>query len=98
MRDTLLGFAVAHGHGVGGGFADEEDFFTASRDRSVDEVALQHHEMRLEQRHDDDGVFAALRLVDADGVGEAKIAEGPAIEDVRLAVEVGRQRAVNAVD
>jgi len=70
MGDALLGLAVAHGHRVGGGFADEENFFLSTCDRGIDQVSLEHHEVRFEQRHDDDWIFAALRFMDADGVGE----------------------------
>ena len=89
---------VAHGHGVGSGFADDENLFLSARDRGVDQVSLKHHEVRFEQRHDDDGVFRALAFVNADGVGEGEVAEGAAVEVVRLAVELRGQRAGLGVD
>ena len=60
VRDASFGFGVADGHGVGGGVAHEEDLFFAAGDRGVDQVSLEHHEVRLEKRDDDDGVFRTL--------------------------------------
>ena len=60
VRDAGFGFGVADGHGVGGGIAHEEDLFFTAGDRSVDQVSLEHHEVRLEERDDDDGVFRTL--------------------------------------
>jgi hypothetical protein len=54
--DSALRTAIS----VGGGVADEEDLFLSAGDGGVEQVALEHHEVRLEQRHDDDGVFTAL--------------------------------------
>src|SRR5581483_6214187 len=68
MRHPAPGLVVSHRHLVGGGFADEDDLLPAAGDRGVEQVSLQHHEVALEQRDDDDRVFAALRFVDADRV------------------------------
>ena len=54
--------------------------------------------MRLEQRDDDDGVFAALRFVDAHGVGEGEVVELAALEGVHVAVEIGDEGAGLGVD
>ena len=60
VRDAGFGFGVTDGHGVGGGVAHEEDLFFAAGDRGVDQVSLEHHEVRFEKRDDDDGVFRTL--------------------------------------
>ena len=77
MKDFFLqvgvagfGLVVAHGHAVGGGFADEEDLFFAAGDGGVEQVALEHHEVALEQGNDDGGVFRTLAFMNANGVGE----------------------------
>jgi len=95
---ALFGLGVAHGHRVGGGVADEEDFFLPAGDGGVEQVALEHHEVRLEQRDDDDGVLAALGLVDADAVGVGEVGEVAAGERVCLAVEVGAECAFATID
>ena len=80
MGAALLRFAVAHGHRVGGGLADEEHLLPSAGQGGVEQVALQHHEVRLEQRDDHDRILAALALVDADAVGEGDVAEIAALE------------------
>ena len=54
--------------------------------------------MRLEQRDDYHGVLAALRLVDADAVGEGEVARLGALEVMLLAVELDHQLARAGVD
>jgi len=55
-----FGFVVANGHAVGGGFSDDVDFFLSAGNGGVEEVALQHHEVRFHERDDDDRVFRSL--------------------------------------
>ena len=44
--------------------------------------------MRLQERHNDDRVFAALGLVDADGIREREVVHLAALERLAVAVEV----------
>jgi len=98
MGAALFGVGVAYGHRVGGRVAHQKDFFATSGDGGVEEVALEHHEVRFKQRDDDDGVLAALGFMDADAVGEGEVAEVAAGEGVGLAVEIGSERAFASVD
>ena len=78
--------------------ADEEDLLFPAGQRRVKQVALQHHEVRLEQHHDDGGILTALALVDADGVGRGDVAEIAPLQHVSFAVKAGRERPVLRVD
>lgn len=75
MGAADFGFVIADCHGVGFEVANEVNFFSCAGDAGVDEVALEHHEVLLEEGYNDGGVFAALAFVDADGVGELDFAE-----------------------
>lgn len=47
LEEGAAGFCVgvAHGHGVGRGFSDDNDLLFAARNGGVDEIALKHHEV-----------------------------------------------------
>ena len=53
---------------VGLPYKDAEAF--GAGDRGVEQVTLQQHAMLNDERYDDDGIFAALALVDGNGVGQ----------------------------
>lgn len=91
MREPLgeegvaaLGAVVFDG-GLEGGFgAEEDDEGLRAGDGGVEEVPLEHDVMAGHEGQEDDGVFAALALVDAHGVGEGELA------DLRALVVDGR--------
>ena len=98
MGTAEFGLAVAHGDRVRRGLADQEDLLFAARDRGVEQIALQHHEVRLEQYDHHRRIFRALALVNADAVGRRNVPEIAALEHVLLAIKVGNQRAAAGVD
>ena len=72
---SLFRIAVIRCHCVGCRIADDYYFLFASCDCRVDQVALKHHEMGFEDWDNHHGVFASLRLVDANCVGELQVEE-----------------------
>ena len=88
-----FGLGVADGHGVGGRFANDEDLFLTAGNRGVEEIALEHHEVSFEDRHDDDGVLAALTFVDTDAIGEGDVAEFSAGKRMLIAIEISHEGA-----
>ena len=74
----------ADGGGEGFVGADEDDEFFGAGEAGVEEVALEHHEMRFQQRHDHDGIFAPLRFVNADRIRQGEIAELTAFDEVSI--------------
>src|SRR5450759_2838423 len=58
---------------VGLPYKDAEAFGACNR--GVEQVALQQHTMLGDERNDDNGILAALALVDGDGVGQPQIVQ-----------------------
>lgn len=91
--------AFQHGHivdGIGQGFrrTDQHADLFGARDTRIDQVALEHHEVGHQYRHDHDRVFRPLGLMDRRGVGQRQFVEFRDIVLDLLAVEIHRQHPV----
>ena len=70
--------AFQHGHivdGIGQGFrrTDQHADLFGARDTRIDQVALEHHEVGHQYRHDHDRVFRPLGLMDRRGIGQRQL-------------------------
>ena len=74
--------------------AEQDDLALGARHGRVEQVALHHDRVRAHERQDDDGVLAALALVDGQCVGEREFTELAAlVVDLELIAEVDRHAA-----
>ena len=89
--------AFQHGHivdGIGQGFrrTDQHADLFGARDTRIDQVALEHHEVGHQHRHDHNRVFRPLRLMNRRGVGQRQFVEFRDIVLDPFAVEIDFQR------
>ena len=101
LLQALAQLRVALGHGDGtdrmedGLFGtNENQAFFRPGDAGVDQVPLQHHIVRHQHGHHDDGIFAALGLVDGGGVGKDQLVQLRYVVLDAPVVEADRQRPV----
>ena len=92
-RATTARFVVLDRDGHGARRAHDADELLAARDRGVEQVALEHHEVRLHQRQDHDRVLAALRLVDGGGEGVDELVQIREVVGDLPSVEIHRELA-----
>ena len=88
---------IAHGDGHRPLLPHQHDQLFGPRDRRVEQVALQHHEMGRQHRHDHGPILAALALVDADGVGVDQFIQVRQVIGHRPALEPHGQRLLHPV-
>ena len=91
--------AFQHGHivdGIGQGFrrTDQHADLFGARDTRIDQVALEHHIMGHQHRHDHDRVFQALRLVEGRGMGKRQFVEFRYVVLDPFTVEIDFQRLI----
>jgi hypothetical protein len=98
FRVTLSNGDVADGIPQGTTLADDDTDFLGTGDSSVDKVALEHDVVGKVDGDDDDGIFAALTLVDGRGVGKAEFIKLCRFVFHLLTVEADGERTVFHVD
>ena len=89
---------VADGIQQGTFLPDDNADFLGTGDGGVDKVALEHNVVGEVDGDDDDGIFAALALVNSRGIGEAKLVEFRGLIFHCLAIEADGQCAVLHID
>ena len=98
LRITLGDGDMADGIPHGALLTDDNADFLGTGDGGVDEVALEHDVVGEVDGDDDDGIFAALTLVDGRGIGEAELVEFRRLIFHNLPVEADGQCAVCDID
>ena len=69
QRVALARAVVADGRVERGLGTEQDDLALGARHGRVEQVALHHDRVRADERQDDDGVLAALTLVDGQRIG-----------------------------
>ena len=77
---------------------DQDKYFLCPGYAGIDEVALKHHEMIHQDRHDHDRVLRALGFVDGRGIGQDKFVQFGDILGNRPAIEDDGQLPVLRID
>ena len=72
-RVPFCRFVVFDGALYGAAVSHEKAEFSSAGDACVEQIALKHHVLTRVHHKDDRFVFAALRLMDREGVGELKL-------------------------
>ena len=98
FRVTLGDGNMADGIPKGTTLADDDTDFLGTGDSSVDEIALEHDVVGEVNGDDDDGIFAALTLVDGRGIGKAELVKLCRFVFHLLTVEADGERAVFHID
>ena len=95
---TLSDGDMADGIPQGMFLTNDNADFLGTGDGGVDKVALEHDVVGEVDGDDDDGIFAALTLVDSRGIGEAEFVELRRLVFHSLAIEADGQCAVFHID
>ena len=98
LRIALGDGDVADGIPQGTLLTNDNADFLGTGDGGVDKVALEHDVVGEVDGDDDDGIFAALALVDGRGIGETKLVEFRGLVFHCLAIEADGQCAILHVD
>ena len=87
-------FIVSHCHGICKWITNDDYLFLPPGDCSVEQISLEHHKVCFDEGNNDQGVFTALALVDADGISKCDICQITALEFSRNSIKICDKRII----